>query len=130
MANLSIAQQKEVKRLQNLGMTENEAIETVLYDDEVEHNKSTEFDLTEEQAKIAKHYTTIDSKKRKTEYTFTKRERKPNNAKRFLIDNIKEFLSANDNILSLNVSNIERQIDFEYEGKQFSITLTEHRPKK
>ena len=128
MAKLTVAQQKEVKRLQNLGMTEAEAVETVLYDDEVEHDKPTEFDLTEEQAKIAKQYTAVDTKKRKAEYTFTKRERKPNEEKR---DLIKIFQQALDNAeIDNNVVNIEPQIDFEYEGKQFSVTLTEHRPKK
>ena len=128
MVKLSIAQQKEVKRLQGLGMTEAEAVETVLYDDEVEHGKATEFDLTEEQAKIAKQYTAVDTKKRKAEYTFTKRERKPNEVKRELI---KIFQQALDNAeIDNNVSNIERQIDFEYDNKQFSVTLTEHRPKK
>lgn len=128
MANLSIAQQKEVKRLQELGMTEAEAVETVLYDDEVEHGKATEFDLTEEQAKIAKQYTAVDTKKRKAEYTFTKRERKPNEAKRELIEILKQALDNAE--IDNNVSNIERQIDFEYENRQFSVTLTEHRPKK
>ena len=128
MANLSITQQKEVKRLQGLGMTEAEAIETILYDDEVEHGKATEFDLTEEQAKIAKQYTAVDTKKRKAEYTFTKRERKPNEAKRELIQIFKQALDNAE--IDNNVSNIERQIDFEYENRQFSVTLTEHRPKK
>lgn len=128
MAKLTITQQKEVKRLQGLGMTEAEAVETVLYDDEVEHDRPTEFDLTKEQAKVAKQYTSVDTKKRKPEYTFTKRERKPNEVKRELIKIFQQALDSAE--IDNNVSNIERQIDFEYEGKQFSVTLTEHRPKK
>lgn len=127
---LTKAQEKEVKRLQGLGFTETEATEMVLYDDEVEHGKATEFDLTEEQKKIAKQYTTVDSKRKNPNYVFTKRERKPNETKRSLIAKINQFLGEDDEISSLSVSNIERQIDFECDGKQFSITLTEHRPKK
>ena len=66
------------------GMTEAEAEETLLYDEAVEKGESTEYDLTAEQAKVAKKYTAVDTKKR-TEYTFTKKERKPNETKRELI---------------------------------------------
>jgi hypothetical protein len=126
MATLSLAQQKEVKRLCGLGMTEAEAVETVLYDDEVEHGRPTEFDLTPEQEKVAKKYTAVGTKKR-TNYTFTKRERKPNEAKRELIEILRQALAEMDNV---KVSNIERQIDFDFEGEQFSVTLTQHRKPK
>lgn len=128
MANLTIAQQTEVKRLQTLGMTEAEAVETVLYDDDVEHGRPTEFDLTEEQKKVAKKYTGTGTKKRKPTYQFTQRERKPNEAKRELIEILKQALISEQ--IEPNVSNIERQIDFLYENRSFSVTLTEHRPKK
>ena len=127
---LTKAQEKEVKRLQGLGFTETEATEMVLYDDEVEHGKPTEYDLTEEQKKVAKQYTAVDSKRKNPNYVFTKRERKPNETKRLLIAKINQFLEEMEEISALSVSNIERQIDFECDGKQFSITLTEHRPKK
>lgn len=127
MANFTKAQKEEIKRLMATGMTEAEAEETVLYDEAVEKGESTEFDLTEEQAKVAKKYTAVDTKKR-TEYTFTKRERKPNETKRELIEIFKKAL---ENVqIAPNVSNIERQIDFLFDNKEFSITLTEHRPKK
>ena len=128
MANFSKAQQEEIKRLMAVGMTETEAEETVLYDEAVEKGESTEYDLTAEQAKVAKKYTAVDTKKRSTEYTFTKRERKPNETKRELIEILEKALENAQ--IEPNVSNIERQIDFLYENKQFSITLTEHRPKK
>lgn len=127
MATLSLAQQKEVKRLCGLGMTEAEAVETVLYDDDVDHDRPTEFDLTPEQEKVAKKYTAVGTKKRPANYTFTKRERKPNEAKRELIEILHEALAEMDNV---KVSNIERQIDFDFEGEQFSVTLTQHRKPK
>ncbi len=128
MANFTKAQKEEIKRLMAIGMSETEAEETVLYDEAVEKGESTEFDLTEEQAKVAKKYTAVDTKKRSTEYTFTKRERKPNESKRELIEILKKALE-NAQILP-NLSNIDRQIDFLFDNKQFSITLTEHRQKK
>jgi len=131
MVEFTKAQKEEIKRLITVGMTEAEAEETVLYDAEIEADKSEkkqlEYDLTKEQAKVAKKYTAVDTKKR-TEYTFSKRERKPNETKRELIEILKKALKNAQ--IEPNVSNIERQIDFLYENKQFSITLTEHRPKK
>lgn len=119
--------EKEVKRLMATGMTEAEARETALYDAEVEAGEATEFDLTPEQQKIAKKYTNTGTKK-KTEYQFSKRERKPNEGKRELIEIFKQALENAQ--IAPNVSNIERQIDFVYKNEHFSITLTQHRPKK
>lgn len=119
--------EKEVKRLMATGMTEAEARETALYDAEVEAGEATEFDLTPEQQKIAKKYTNTGTKK-KTEYQFSKRERKPNEGKRELIEIFKKALENAQ--ITPNVSNIERQIDFVYKNEHFSITLTQHRQKK
>lgn len=118
---------KEVKRLMATGMTEAEARETALYDAEVEAGEATEFDLTPEQQKVAKKYTNTGTKKR-TEYQFSKRERKPNESKRELIEIFKQALENAQ--IAPNVSNIERQIDFVYKNEHFSITLTQHRQKK
>jgi len=130
---LTKAQEKEVKRLQGLGFSETEATEMVLYDDDVEHGKATEYDLTEEQKKVAKQYTAVDSKRKNPNYVFTKRERKPNETKRTIMKWLKVLFDGFElkgEVSSVNLSNIERQIDFECDGKQYSITLTEHRQKK
>lgn len=130
---LTKAQEKEVKRLQGLGFSETEATEMVLYDDDVEHGKATEYDLTEEQKKVAKQYTAVDSKRKNPNYVFTKRERKPNETKRTIMKWLKVLFDGFElkgEVSSVNLANIERQIDFECDGKQYSITLTEHRQKK
>jgi hypothetical protein len=130
---LTKAQEKEVKRLQGLGFSETEATEMVLYDDDVEHGKATEYDLTEEQKKVARQYTAVDSKRKNPNYVFTKRERKPNETKRTIMKWLKVLFDGFElkgEVSSVNLSNIERQIDFECDGKQYSITLTEHRQKK
>jgi len=122
----------EIKRLMATGMTEAEARETALYDLEIEAGHKTEYDLTADQQKIAKKYTRTGTKKT-TEYTFTKRERKPNEVKRFIMQQLKKMfdsLAENGNCENVNLSNIERTIDFTIDGRHFSLTLTEHRPKK
>lgn len=122
----------EVKRLMATGMTEAEARETALYDLEVEAGEPTEFDLTAEQQKVAKKYTNTGTKKR-TEYQFSKRERKPNETKREIMNTVRivfEGMALNGKCEAVNLSNIERTLDFEMDGKQYTLTLTEHRSKK
>lgn len=122
----------EIKRLMATGMTEAEARETALYDLEIEAGHETEYDLTAEQEKVAKKYTRTGSKK-PTEYTFTKRERKPNEIKRKIMTCVRilfEGMELNGECEAVTLSNIERTLDFTIDGKHFSLTLTEHRPKK
>jgi len=122
----------EVKRLMAAGMTEAEARETAEYDLAVESGEATEFDLTAEQQKVAKKYTNTGTKKR-AEYQFTQRERKPNEIKRKIMTCVRilfEGMELNGECKGVTLSNIERTLDFEMNGKQYTLTLTEHRPKK
>ena len=122
----------EVKRLMAAGMTEAEARETAEYDLAVESGEATEFDLTAEQQKVAKKYTNTGTKKR-AEYQFSQRERKPNETKRKIMTCVRilfEGMELNGECKGVTLSNIERTLDFEMEGKQYTLTLTEHRPKK
>ena len=122
----------EVKRLMATGMTEAEARETAEYDLAVESGEATEFDLTAEQQKVAKKYTNTGTKKR-TEYQFSKRERKPNETKREIMNTVRilfEGMALNGKCKGVTLSNIERTLDFEMDGKQYTLTLTEHRPPK
>lgn len=54
-------------------------------------------------------------------------ERKPDNDKRYLIDLLYKAFGEFDGV---NVTNIERQVDFNYNGFEYSITLTKHRKAK
>jgi len=122
----------EVKRLMATGMTEEEARETALYDLEVEAGEPTEFDLTPEQQKVAKKYTATGTK-RPTEYQFSKRERKPNETKREIMTDVRilfEGMALNGKCKDVCLSNVERTLDFVKDGKHYTLTLTEHRPKK
>jgi hypothetical protein len=121
--------EKEVKRLMATGMTEAEAKETALYDMEVEAGHKTEYDLTAEQEKASKKARGTGTRT----YTFTQRERKPNEAKRWIMKQIHTLfqgIELNGKCKGVNLSNVERTLDFEVDGKQYTLTLTEHRPKK
>ena len=56
-----------------------------------------------------------------------KRERKPNEDKRLLIDCLYDALKDFD---SCEIANPERQVDFMLNGIAYSVTLTAHRPPK
>lgn len=59
------------------------------------------------------------------------RTRKPNDVKRGVITTLYEFLSkVYEWAQDVSIENPERQIDFTIENRHFSLTLTEHRPKK
>lgn len=116
-----------VKAMKSLDLTREEAIEMLQDDEDIERGESKDFDLTPEQQKVAKEMTKTGTRKTGEK---VKRERKPNEDKRYLIQELHLMLSENQDIENENVTNIERQIDFEYNGVKYSVTLTAHREPK
>lgn len=114
-----------------------EEAEMAWWDKEIDKGNQTPFDLTEDQLKEAK----AQRKNAKSENAVNaygkpvKRERKANADKREIISTIAtnltricgENLEAPQNI---EIVNVEKQIDFLYNGVSYSVTLTAHRPKK
>lgn len=91
------------------------------WDEQIEKGNPTPFDLSEEQAKVAKE---MGPKARAVNAygKAVKRERKPDEEKRELIARLAEALAD----LSPEVVNPEREIRF----GSYSITLTRHRTPK
>lgn len=116
-----------LKAMKSLDLTREEAIEMLQDDEDIERGESKDFDLTPEQQKVAKEMTKTGTRKTGEK---VKRERKPNEDKRYLIQELHLMLSENQDIENENVTNIERQIDFEYNGVKYSVTLTAHREPK
>ena len=115
--------------MKNLGLTREEAIQTII--DENEDNLP---DLTTEQKKVEKAMMRADRKK---ENTPRKRERKPDNDKRFLIDAFVWALTTDeetngDNVNAENVviTKPEREIEFDYNGNHYRLTLAKPRKEK
>ena len=120
------------KMMKLLGVTREEA-EQIVKDDAAIDKGEKLFELTDEQKKAAKKARSTGTKKRPTAYKFEKRERKPNEVKRWIIERVKilcEGWELNGDALNVSVTNIERQIDFQIDGRNFTLTLTEHRPPK
>ena len=104
----------------------NDDADCAWWDLQIDKGNPTPYDLTEEQQKQVKAMRkNAKSEKSVNAYGKTvKRERKPNEAKREIVEIVAQALTANG--YAVNVSNIERQIDF----GDFSLTLTQHRKKK
>ena len=114
-----------------LDLTREEAIEMWMDDHDIDQGKAKDFDLDPEKQKIVKEMTKAGGKARAKE---TKpRERKPNDEKRTIIQDLNDFLVNNcqNYINSVEIANIEREITFKVGENDYSLTLTCHRkPKK
>ena len=114
-----------------LDLTREEAIEMWMDDHDIDQGKAKDFDLDPEKQKVVKEMTKAGGKARAKE---TKpRERKPNDEKRTIIQDLNDFLVNNcqDYINSVEIVNIEREITFKIGENDYSLTLTCHRkPKK
>lgn len=120
------------KMMQVLGCSREEA-EQIVKDDAAVDRGEKLFELTDEQKKASKKARSTGTKKRPTAYKFEKRERKPNEVKRWIIERVKilcEGWELNGDALNVQVTNIERSIDFNIDGRSFTLTLTEHRKPK
>lgn len=114
--------------MEKLGCTEAEARDLIAYDNEVDHNRPTAYDLSPEQKKVAKQYTKVDSKK-PTVYKFTKRERKANLTKGNIISALATFLTEQGYEM-VEITNKERQIAFKVDDNSFELTLVQKRKPK
>ena len=122
--------------MKKLKLTREEAIELEGYDDDVNHNRKTEHDLTPEQIK------NVQEMNRKTDhkkYGSVHRERKPNELKEALIITLTNFLKNECEILihedfvscdNVEITNKNRMIHFKVGEKSFDLQLIEKRDKK
>jgi DNA-binding transcriptional MerR regulator len=115
--------------MQKLGLSREEAEQ--LYKDEEEDNLP---ELTTEQKKVEKEMRQADRKK---ETISRKRERKPDNDKRFLIDTFIWALTTDeetngDNVNAENaiITRPEREIEFDYNGNHYRLVLMKPRKEK
>lgn len=110
-----------------LGVSVDEAKEIVEADHRIDKGENP-FPLSPEQEKASKKARSVA--KSPTAYNFTKRERKADEDKRFLIDSIVWLLteeeSCGDHIhaTEIDVINPEREVEFVYNNRKFKIVLS------
>lgn len=125
----------QLEKLMKLGMTEAEAKQVLEDDKRIDKGEKMDFDLTAEQEKATRKYRQADRKE--TVYKFQPRERKPNDAKREIIRAIKDLLyqlqadfeetdhpEYKINPENIEITNVERQIDFVSNGVRYRIVLS------
>ena len=109
-----------------LDLTREEAIELIQEDEKVDKMtvKETESDLTAEQKQAIKK---VKGGAKAVDAFGKKRivERKADDDKRFLIQILKDVLLQNDDIITdIDVTNIEREINFKMNDRKFKIVLS------
>lgn len=125
-----MAETQKQRIMRILEVSDKEADEILAYDNAVDKNQKTQYDLTTAQIKETRKYRQADRKQ--TAYNFTKRERKPNATKGGLIQELFDFLQNHSNfeIIDCKITNKERQIAFGVEENKFELTLVQKRAKK
>lgn len=110
----------QLEALLKLGLTEAEAKEVLEADRKIDKGEKMSFDLTKEQEKATRAMRQADRKPFVPK--LDKRERKPNEAKREIIQVLDEALT--DLVDDVTVTNVERQIDFIYNDVKYRIVLS------
>ena len=110
----------QLESLMKLGLSEAEAKEVLEADRKIDKGEKMSFDLTKEQEKETRAMRQADRKPFVPK--LDKRERKPNEAKREIIQVLDEALC--DLVDDVTVTNPERQIDFVYNDVKYRIVLS------
>ncbi len=119
---MAFAEKDIQKMMKNLDLSREEAIQ-LLQDDE----DDVSVDLTAEQKKVVKQMAQSDRRK---ENAPRKRERKPDMAKRHLINLLEIAIGHNPDVSDFEITNIEREVLFRYNGELYRLTLMKPREKK
>ena len=119
--------QKEIDNLmKTLELTEQEAIETWLDDNDYTTNKQVE-ELTK---KAKANGTTKIGARVNVENKKVERERKANPTKALIIDQLWQKLAEIEHISNLKVENKEKLITFSLNGNDYKLDLVQKRAKK
>ena len=123
--------------MKTLKISREEAIELEQCDDDVNKNKKTAYDLTPEQVRNVQE---MNRKVEHRKYGSGKHERKPNELKEAIVEELADFLAnvceleVNDAVSfcsSVEITNKNRMIHFKVGEKEFDLQLIEKRaPKK
>lgn len=124
------------KTMKSLEVTREEALEVWMDDHDIDAGKVKPFDLDPAKQKVVKEMTKATRKP--ANYSLEgakKRERKPNEEKREIINYLAHSLGECDKFdenfaQTVETVNPEREITFKIGEKCYSLTLTLHRPPK
>lgn len=122
----------QVERMRKAGFTEEEIRDMLEADARIDKGEKL-FEQTAEQKAVTKKMTQARAAVNAYGKKVT-RERKPNEVKRKIMQFIFDALRVNSGCQPLapnaELTNPERTIDFQIDGRNFTLTLTEHRAPK
>ena len=120
------------KHMKLLNCTREEAIDIIETDNIIDKGGRTQYDLSEEEEKIAMKISGIKDRKAKSENNMRGKVRAENPTKSGIIAEIAEYLTENCGFATENViiTNKERQIAFKIGENDYEITLVQKRKKK
>lgn len=115
-------EQRILQIMKSLDLTRDETIELLHDDEDIEHDKPKDFDLTAEQKKNAKQV--MNGMARCVDAYGKTRTRtvKDDNEKLFLINLMADLL--NQNCQDVEITNKQREINFSLNGRKFKIVLS------
>lgn len=110
--------------MKGLKCSREEAEEVYKYDNAVDHDEKTDFDLPPDKLAIARKQAHTGTRK-VTAYKFEKKERKANTTKEGVIAAIADFLDKNSelSISDVQIVNKEREILMKVNDEWYSVTL-------
>lgn len=127
-----MAETQKERIMRVLGVSSAEADKILASDKAIDQGKKQDFDLSDEQAKVAKTFTRCTDRKKPIILDTKPRERKANPTKGGIIAEIAEFLEKNSSFAVENVviTNKERQIAFKIGENDYEFTLVQKRKPK
>lgn len=114
--------EKQIEALKKLGLSENEIAEVLADDKKIDQGERL-FELPDELKQGAKKARQAD---RKATATATKREKKVDDDKQFIISLLAETLNPHSDS-GIEIVNGEREFTFSYNGTKYRITLAKPR---
>ena len=98
------------------------------WDNEIDHDRPTPFDFTEEQEKASKKARKMGTRTTPTNYKFDTKKKPKDAEKVDLMQNIFGFVATITE--NCTIANEGKEITFSVNGNEYSLTLTKHRPPK
>jgi hypothetical protein len=124
--------EKQMAAFRKLGYSDEQIAEMLEDDDAVDKGEIMEWDLSTEEHKKAMKNANADEHKKPMRLENKPRPRKEDAVKRTIITSICNFLNENSQFSPQNVviTNPEQKVSFDFEGENYTISLTRHRKPK
>jgi len=121
--------------MKTLDITEEEAIELIAEDEEIDKMtmKQVDNDLTADQKQIVKKMKNAGTRKVSAVDAYGKkrtRNRTPDPVKRYIMQELLKAVRGLDKAQAVELSNIEREINFQISGRKFKLVVSATREPK